>query len=54
MNDNERKILATTQAVRIHPQMARGRDRKVPNDLVAAVAGFSMAALFAVALTILA
>lgn len=52
MTEHERKVLASTNAVRTYQQ--RTRDQKFLNDLVAAVAGFIMTGLFALALVILA
>ena len=52
MTERERKILASTNAVRTYEQ--RRRDHKVLENLVAAVAGFTMTALFAMVLVILA
>lgn len=52
MTEHERKILASTNAVRVYQQ--RSRDQKFLADLVAGAAGFVMAALFALAFTILA
>ena len=52
MTERERKILASTNAVRTYQQ--RARDQKFLDDLVAAVAGFTMTGLFALAMVILA
>lgn len=51
MTEHERRILATTNAVRVYEQ--RRRDRKVLEDLVAVVAGAAMAFLFVLMMVIL-
>ena len=51
MTEHERKILATTNAVRVYDQ--RRRDSKVLADLLAVVTGSAMAVLFALMFVIL-
>lgn len=53
MTERERKILASTNAVRI-PLATNDKDRKFLNDFVSFVAGAAMAGLFTLMLVILA
>lgn len=53
MTEHERKILASTNAVRI-PLATNDKDRKFLNDFVSVVAGAAMAVLFMAMMVILA